>query len=130
MPADAVSVALNVTATQADDNGFLTVFPNGQPLPVASNVNYTTGADVPNLVVAKLGTDGSINIFSEDATHVIVDIFGWFGTNADQRLRAGRAPESGIRQPTGRRQGGGRPGRHVPGRRHWAAFLLARHRSR
>ena len=52
VPADAVSVALNVTATQADDNGFLTVYPNGQPLPVASNVNYTTGADVPNLVVA------------------------------------------------------------------------------
>ena len=82
VPTDAVSVALNVTATQAEDNGFLTVFPNGQPLPVASNVNYTTGADVPNLVVAPLGTDGSINIFSEDATHVIVDIFGWFGTNA------------------------------------------------
>jgi hypothetical protein len=82
VPADAVSVALNVTATQADDNGFLTVYPNGQPLPVASNVNYTTGADVPNLVVAPLGADGSVNIFSEDATHVIVDIFGWFGTNA------------------------------------------------
>ena len=82
VPADAVSVALNVTATQAEDNGFLTVYPNGQPLPVASNVNYTTGADVPNLVVAPLGTDGSINIFSEDATHVIVDIFGWFGINA------------------------------------------------
>lgn len=82
VPSDAVSVALNVTATQAEDNGFLTVYPNGQPLPVASNVNYTTGADVPNLVVAPLGTDGSINIFSEDATHVIVDIFGWFGTNA------------------------------------------------
>jgi hypothetical protein len=82
VPTDAVSVALNVTATQAEDNGFLTVYPNGQALPVASNVNYTTGADVPNLVVAPLGTDGSINIFSEDATHVIVDIFGWFGTNA------------------------------------------------
>jgi hypothetical protein len=82
VPAEAVSVALNVTSTQAEDNGFLTVFPNGEPLPVASNVNYTAGADVPNLVVAKLGTDGSINIFSEDATHVIVDIFGWFGTNA------------------------------------------------
>jgi hypothetical protein len=82
VPSDAVSVALNVTATQAEDSGFLTVFPNLQPLPVASNVNYTAGADVPNLVVATLGTDGSINIFSEDATHVIVDLFGWFGTNA------------------------------------------------
>ena len=33
-------------------------------------------------MVAPLGADGSVNIFSEDATHVIVDIFGWFGTNA------------------------------------------------
>lgn len=89
VPSDAVSVALNVTATQAEDNGFLTVYPSSQPLPVASNVNYTTGADVPNLVVAPLGTDGSINIFSEDASHVIVDIFGWFGTNAANGFVAG-----------------------------------------
>jgi hypothetical protein len=88
VPADAVSVALNVTATQADADGFLTVFPNGEPLPVASNVNYTTGSDVPNLVVAKLGTDGSINIFSERTTHVIVDVFGWFGTNANNGFLA------------------------------------------
>ena len=101
VPADAVSVALNVTATQAEDNGFLTVFPNGQPLPVASNVNYTAGADVPNLVVAPLGTDGSVNIFSEDATHVIVDIFGWFGINAANGFVPAAIPDRAFDSRTG-----------------------------
>ena len=82
VPAEAVSVALNVTAARAEGNGFLTVWPNGELFPVASNVNYTAGVAVPNLVVAKLGTDGSINIFSERTADVLVDLFGWYGTNA------------------------------------------------
>jgi hypothetical protein len=108
VPADAVSVALNVTATQADTDGFLTVYPNGQPLPVASNVNYVAGTDVPNLVVVKLGADGSINIFSERATHVIVDIFGWFGTNASHGFVPAPVPDRAFdSRPSGVKVGAG-----------------------
>jgi hypothetical protein len=92
VPVNAVSVALNVTATGAEGTGFLTVFPNGEPFPVASNVNYSSADAVPNLVVAKLGTDGSINIYSDKSAHVIVDIFGWFGTTADSGFVAAPVP--------------------------------------
>ncbi len=128
VPADAVSVALNVTATQADANGFLTVYPNGQPLPVASNVNYTAGADVPNLVVAQ-ARHGRVDqhlqrtIDPRDRRPLRL-----VRHQRHQRLPGG-GPEPGLRQPQ-RTQGGCRPGRHVPGRRSSVAFRLARHRSR
>jgi hypothetical protein len=80
VPNDALSVALNVTAADADANGFLTIFPTGSVLPTASNVNYTPGTAVPNLVVAKIGVDGSISIFAEQPTNVIVDVFGYYST--------------------------------------------------
>jgi hypothetical protein len=41
VPADAASVALNVTATNTTGPGYLTIFPCGQTAPTASNVNYT-----------------------------------------------------------------------------------------
>jgi hypothetical protein len=82
VPADAVSVALNVTADGAEAPGFLTVYPGTDPLPTASNVNYRAGGADPNLVVAKLGTDGSIKVFTDKTTNVIVDVFGYFSTTA------------------------------------------------
>jgi hypothetical protein len=82
VPADAVSVALNVTADGAEADGFLTVYPGLEPLPTASNVNYRTGGAHPNLVVAKIGTDGSINVYTDKPAHIIVDVFGYFSTTA------------------------------------------------
>lgn len=82
VPADAVSVALNVTSDAAEGPGFLTVYPSTDPLPTASNVNFKGGGADPNLVVAKLGTDGAIKVYSNAATNVIVDVFGYFSTSA------------------------------------------------
>lgn len=87
VPADAVSVALNVTADQPEADGFLTVYPSNEPLPTASNVNYRTGGAHPNLVVAKIGTDGAIKVYTDQTTHVIVDVFGYFSTTAANGFR-------------------------------------------
>ena len=47
VPADAVAVVLNVTVTEAQGDGFITVFPCGAAQPTASNLNYVAGADHP-----------------------------------------------------------------------------------
>jgi hypothetical protein len=65
---------LNVTATQAEGPGFLTVYPCDKPRPVASNLNYTVGATVPNTVYATLDAVGFVCIFSLAPTHLIVDV--------------------------------------------------------
>jgi hypothetical protein len=55
------------------------VFPTGESLPRTSNLNFTPGQTIPNSVIAKIGTDGSISIYNiAGSTHVIVDISGWF----------------------------------------------------
>ena len=40
VPADAAAVVLNVTVTGAQGSGFITVFPCGEALPTASNLNF------------------------------------------------------------------------------------------
>ena len=115
VPADAVSVALNVTAADAEAPGFLTVYPSTEPLPTASNVNYRAGGADPNLVVAKLGTDGAIKVYSDKTTDVIVDVFGYFSTTAANGFIPGH-PGPRDRHPQ-RRQAEQGPDRDVPGRR-------------
>jgi len=73
------AVSINVTAVSPTADGNLTIFPSGYTQPPTSNVNFRVGQVVPNAVVAKVGTDGTISIFnSAGNTHIIVDINGWF----------------------------------------------------
>ncbi|MBI5087418.1 MAG: PKD domain-containing protein, partial [Actinobacteria bacterium] len=76
VPADATSVVLNVTATEEVGPGFITVYPCGATQPTASNLNYVAGKNIPNLVIAKIGTGGAVCLFNSEATHLIVDVSG------------------------------------------------------
>ncbi|WP_329496731.1 hypothetical protein [Kitasatospora herbaricolor] len=74
------AVVLNVTATNATDDSFLTVFPgNGTGRPSTSNLNFHAGQTVPNLVIVPVDDSGLINVYNHlGRVDVIVDIFGWF----------------------------------------------------
>jgi hypothetical protein len=78
IPADTNAVAVNVTAVEPSQAGYFTVWPCGAPMPDASNVNFKRGGAVANGVVAPLGSDGAICIFSDQAADVLVDVLGWF----------------------------------------------------
>ncbi len=79
IPADATAVALNVTVTGPTSTGFLTVYPSGSPQPNASNLNFVAGQTVPNMVIAKVGTNGFVRIFnSHGSSHVVVDATAYF----------------------------------------------------
>jgi len=81
IPATGVdAVALNVTVTQPASPGYLTVYPSGETPPLASNLNFDAGQTIPNMVIAKVGTDGQVSIYASSATHVIVDISGYYPT--------------------------------------------------
>ena len=79
VPGNATAVIANVTAAGAHGFGFLTVFPTGVAVPSSSNVNYQwAGQNVPNLVMVKLGADGSISVRGGEApANVVVDVFGY-----------------------------------------------------
>jgi hypothetical protein len=79
VPASASAAVVNVTVTQPSVGGFLTVFPGGTARPLASNLNFVAGQTVPNLVVAKLGADGTVSLYnSAGTTHVVLDVVGWY----------------------------------------------------
>ena len=77
IPTDATSAVLNVTVTGTQGPGYVTVWPCGTTMPTASNLNYTTGDTIPNLVIAKIGTNGNICLFTTTPTDLIADVNGY-----------------------------------------------------
>lgn len=52
------AVSLNVTAVFPGEPGFVTVFPCGEALPTASNINFLGSGVYPNAVISKVGVGG------------------------------------------------------------------------
>ena len=65
VPPAAQAVVLNVTATNATADTYITSYPSGVGRPNASSLNVTAGGATANLVLAKLGTDGAVRLFNE-----------------------------------------------------------------
>ncbi|MFD3538375.1 PKD domain-containing protein [Streptomyces sp. NPDC058662] len=81
IPADVRAVVLNVTVTSTTTDGHVTVFPGkGSTQPITSNLNYTAGQSVPNLVIVPVGTDGYVELFNGGwgAVDLIADVTGYF----------------------------------------------------
>ncbi|MHB8323068.1 MAG: CHAP domain-containing protein [Candidatus Dormibacteria bacterium] len=80
VPADATAVVLNVTVTDTNlAPSYLTVYPAGGALPLASNLNWVPRQTVPNLIVVPVGTNGQISITDyAGSTDVVVDLEGYF----------------------------------------------------
>lgn len=78
IPADATAVMANLTVTEATGDGFLTVWPTGEPRPLVSNLNFRPGDTVPNSALLTLGADGGVHVFnSSGRSHVIIDVVAW-----------------------------------------------------
>ncbi|MCU1393574.1 MAG: hypothetical protein JWM34_2002 [Ilumatobacteraceae bacterium] len=77
VPDNATAVVLNVTGTDVDSAGYVTVWPCGSPQPTASNLNLVPGTTSPNLVISKIGDGGKVCIFTQPSAHLIADINGY-----------------------------------------------------
>ena len=81
VPSNAAAVALNVTVVGPRAAGFLTVYPSDTALPLASNLNFSTGQVVANNVNVKTGADGAVNIYANGGCpEVVVDLVGSFSS--------------------------------------------------
>jgi hypothetical protein len=75
------AVVLNVTVTNTSQASYLTVWPTGVPRPLASNLNWTAGRTVPNLVEVAVGVGGKVSIFNAaGSTDVLFDVAGYVAT--------------------------------------------------
>lgn len=88
VPSDASAVVLNVTVANTQAPGHLTVYPAGGEAPLASNVNFAAGQDIPNHVVVPVGTDGKVQLLngSTGSAHVIADLAGYFAGGGEVTL--------------------------------------------
>jgi hypothetical protein len=111
VPAHAQLVAMNVTVVAPSVGGFLTVWPSGLAKPTVSNLNFSKGQTVANLVVARIN-GGKVDVqLNTGAAHVLVDVVGWFGSG--QTMQPGsrlttRAPSRVLDSRTGLGMAGGR----------------------
>jgi hypothetical protein len=78
LPADARSLAVNVTVTQPAGAGHVIVFPGNTTPPNASTLNYRAGQTRANNAIIPLGTGGKISVVSAANTHFILDVNGYF----------------------------------------------------
>ena len=81
VPGGAYAAIMNVTVTNTGAPSYLTVYPADAARPLASNLNWTRGATVPNLVEVKLSAAGSVSIFNAAGqADLIADVQGWVST--------------------------------------------------
>ncbi|MGP0029866.1 MAG: hypothetical protein ACLPVF_05110 [Acidimicrobiales bacterium] len=82
VPSDASAVVLNVTAVSPSAPGFLSVYPAGASPPTATNLNYTAGEVIPNLVEVGTGISGEVSLYSLAKSDVVVDVEGYVAPTA------------------------------------------------
>jgi hypothetical protein len=86
IPAGATAVALNLTATNPSQNGWVRAYPCNAPEPITSNVNQLVGQAQTNAVVVSVG-DGRICFRTFTDVDLVIDLNGWLTTNSSVGLQ-------------------------------------------
>src|SRR5690606_21352348 len=91
VPPEATAVVLTVTGKNFQTpNNFITVFPTGSEIPVASNLNLPRAGELnANLVFVKVGAAHSVDIYQFAPCETIVDVLGYF-TPVSSATKRGR----------------------------------------
>lgn len=77
LPAGTRAVAINLTATEALDDGYASVFPCDPGWPGTSNLNFVSGQTVASAALVDIGA-GALCLRSNARTHVVIDLTGVF----------------------------------------------------
>ncbi len=73
------AVALNVTATNPTASSYVTVYPDGETRPTASNLNFTAGETIANLVIVPVGADGEVDFYNDvGSVNLVADLEGYY----------------------------------------------------
>ena len=108
-PTGVTAVVLNVTVTRPTAGGYITVYPGGSNRPAVSNLNFSAGETVPNLVIVPVGSDGTVTLANESGgtVHLVADVSGYYTTGADGHSFVPVDPIRVLDTRTGLGQGGG-----------------------
>ena len=77
IPANASDVSITIIAVDPTDVGSLTVWDCGA-IPPTQAVTFVPGRNVANALQARLSATGDLCVTSTAATHVVIDVTGWW----------------------------------------------------
>jgi hypothetical protein len=113
VPAGATAFVLVVTAVPPGPLGYLTIWPTGQTMPLASSLNDNEGQIRNAYPTVAAGAGWGISIYANDKTDVVIDVTGYFapilfvdwevpaglvdGTNSTLTLAAAPNPPSSLK---------------------------------
>jgi hypothetical protein len=90
IPANASAVVLNVVAVAGTQPSYLTVYPTGSAMPLASSLNFGQNTNLANLAQVALGPGGQVNIYNDSGSvNVVVDVEGYFTPTATPTVPIG-----------------------------------------
>ncbi|MFF9816993.1 peptidoglycan recognition protein [Streptomyces sp. NPDC014006] len=86
------AVVLNVTATNPTSAGYVSVYPNGTDRTSASNLNFTAGKTIPNLVTVPV-IDGKVRFHNHaGSVDLIADVTGYYATDTSGSTHVSHGP--------------------------------------
>jgi hypothetical protein len=89
IPAGALAIVGNATTVGPQAGGYLTLFPANAAQPLAASSNYNAGQVVNGPFSVGLAPTGEFNIFTFATTHLVVDVLGYYSTEANDVNGAG-----------------------------------------
>jgi hypothetical protein len=110
------SAYVNVTLLAGSVGAYITLFPSDQPLPLASNINFSPGQLVNNFALVGLGTltdnsnqviaNNALSIFAGQPCRIIIDVLGaivfsFAHIKSISGVTGLRAPGAGRKPPAG-----------------------------
>jgi hypothetical protein len=96
IPNTAVDFSFVLTVVPPGSLPWVTVFPSGQPMPTTSSINSYNGLTLANSVLVPAGSNGSIDVYAREATHIILDVNGYFVAQATPTCTCTSTSNPGI----------------------------------
>ena len=88
IPASALAIVGNAT-TLNGGGGFITLYPGGVPRPLAASSNFSAGQVMNAPFTVGLSATGEFNIFTITSLDMVVDVLGYYSTEANDANGAG-----------------------------------------
>ena len=85
IPSIAGAYSFNLRVVAPAPFGFITAYPTPGPLPLAATLNWAQSLIVGNAAIVPAGTSGSVDLYANANTDVVIDINGYYAPPGDLR---------------------------------------------
>jgi hypothetical protein len=92
--ADATAVSVHVTATNATENSFLTMYPaDSEEMPTIAQLNFDASKVTSNSTTVTLSPEGAFNVFNRSGSaDLVIDLLGYYAPGGPATGGAAGAP--------------------------------------